>query len=109
MGYSLGLLPGPHDPSTQRLPRHVTSLAAISHSAKPSVQHRPNEQSAHVVTTPVTRKRESMQLRSGKRRRVVISEILLRGTLPPPRRGVAILWLEEAQTRAPRSASQSRV
>src|SRR5262249_48372442 len=38
MGYSLGLLPGPHDPSTQRLPRHVTSLAAISHSAKPSVQ-----------------------------------------------------------------------
>src|SRR5262249_11077249 len=38
MGYSLGLSPGPHDPSTQRLPRRVTSLAAISHSAKPSVQ-----------------------------------------------------------------------
>src|SRR5262245_6801428 len=41
MGYSLGLLPGPHDPSTQRLPRRVTSLAAISHSAKPSVQPGP--------------------------------------------------------------------
>src|SRR5262245_15100570 len=33
-----GSLPGPHDPRTQRLPRRVASLAANSHSAKPSVQ-----------------------------------------------------------------------
>src|SRR5215510_2456231 len=45
MGYSFGLLPGHHDPTTQRYPIKQLPPAANSHSAKPSVQLRRRERS----------------------------------------------------------------